>query len=331
MLICNKRRYCDKKEGCPHAVKHFRTKDCSSMDCPNSDMWGRRCKTAGSSQRRILEKARSQNTKHSIKLSTKDAEMTLKRLHDLVRVEARMSGLHVSDNKKYEYACFIRGIETHVRGLTKEITRAILPEYLSSNKNIRREQVMQILLTETRRQEDKHHKRSYNRPNVITERDQEWAIEHRVNNVQRHQSKIVSDALRTYHFGTNGRSHFYSYFLRSNEMQDVKAELCIYRRGKEMSLQIQCPLSFVSREIENHLVFCRYEDKTSDNFFGFVVIGGGFFSKVVTTEIKGGKFVDPFFNAFKQEGTSKMVIPKKLAEKAKMYNTDPWELLKRKK
>lgn len=326
MFICNKRRYCEKKDECPHAVKHFRTKDCSSMDCPNSDMWGRKCKTAGSSQRRILEKAQTQNSKHKIKLSIKDAEMTLKRLHDLVKVEARMSGIRSSNNPWQEHKYFVQEIEIHVRGLTREIARAILPEYLSSNKNIRREQVMQILLAEARRQEDKSHKRSYNRPSKLNEYDCESANDERRYEIRQQQSMIVSDALKTYRFETNGRSHFYYYFYRSNEIQNpVKAELNIYRKGKEMNLSIMCSLSFVPRKIEDHLVFCRYEDKTSDNFFGFVVVGGGVFSKIVTTEIKGCRFVDPFFH----NGMSKMVIPKKIARKAIMaLNDNPWELIK---
>jgi hypothetical protein len=289
MLICNKRKFCEKKNNCSHAIKHLPTKACGMQeptDCPigiSSEKGKRKCKISGASSLRTMRKSEISNKSGKVKeaITKEEAIIAFNTLRNIALVERRMSGEHLTNKS-------IVPMEDVITGLDMSNCRNLFPDAVS--RGLDRNQIRAALLEENKRRLTLRMHRRMNRTYVLN-----GILTYRVreNTVFWKKRSMFQGAMHNYFIKT--KRNQITYFEIETVSKDIIPLISVSSGRRDICFKLRLPKEKILRLISNHLVICDYENKNSDNFPCFAVTGSTKDFTLVATVIENGKFVDPFF------------------------------------
>jgi len=283
MLICNKRRKCEKASSCQHAVKHIETIQCHfKLDCPHNNIENHsKCIPYGRKIGKVILKARESANKVIEPITQQEAQKALVDLKKLIHVEKRLSGETEDFKLSFTHDAFCKTIQ----GLSNSYIVTLFPDY--RKRGLNRHQIISSLYKEKQRQMMLHTKRLNQAPPKFVYKDRDSML-------QEKREKRVNEALRNYSL-----SHriCFSYLSFSSKNKIVITKLS--RNKLQFSLRFK--KGMVIDCFQKHLILYDYEDKGKKEFPCFALVGSSTDFELVPTLIENGDFVDPFF----KDGRSK--------------------------
>lgn len=286
MLVCSKRKLCEKRSGCSHAIKHLES-DCKHVtfsQCPDGMQLhhrhgkDRRCKVTGSKLHRIANKALISKSKVKIHIIQYEAQQAVSQLRNMALVEQRMAGKKVQKKD-------INMLEI-IQGLSSTYIRELFPDAVQ--RGLSKVHVINALNCEINRQRNLINlRRIYHRNTddiIKSNRDRLWKITLK--------NKDFFDSMIRKHYVQ------YSRHLPETRLEYMDRDSLIlpnfkvtkYKRYLEFNLQV--PKAMVLKDIQNHIVICDHEFKNATDFPCFALVGKSDKTKMAMTEVVNNQFID---------------------------------------